>query len=55
MKLKLEDLGIESFATEEEQRNEGGSVQGYAFSAPHYSCPPRYTCPECAPPDAKAE
>ena len=50
MKLKLEDVQVDSFATSDDETGRAGTVQGYQFSYPHYSCPPKYTCPECAPP-----
>ena len=49
MKLKLEDISVDSFPTHEVVRADG-TVHGQEFSYPHYSCPPKYTCPECAPP-----
>jgi hypothetical protein len=49
MKLKLEDIQVDSFPTHE-TTDEAGTVQGYQFSYPHFSCPPKYTCPECASP-----
>lgn len=49
MKLKLEDIAVDSFPTLDVVRADG-TVHGQEFSAPHYSCPPKYTCPECAPP-----
>jgi hypothetical protein len=49
MKLKLDDIQVDSFPTLE-PASEAGTVHGQEFSAPHFSCPPRYTCPECANP-----
>jgi len=50
MKLKLEDVQVDSFQTAADDEEQNGTVQAFAFSYPHYSCPPKYTCPECANP-----
>jgi hypothetical protein len=49
MKLKLEDVQVDSFITVDASAEQNGTVQGYQFSV-LFSCPPKYTCPECAPP-----
>ncbi len=50
-KLMLTDLRVESFTTTPPVSAERGTVQGNAASliTCRLSCPPRYTCPECAP------
>ena len=49
MKLKLTDLRVESFPTDETDAEARGSVEGYGgISYPLRSCPPKLTCPECA-------
>ena len=50
MKLKLDEVAVESFATTDGDAETRGTVQGQEFSYPHFSCPPKYTCPECASP-----
>lgn len=49
-KLTLDDLHVESFATTPPLQAERGTVHGNAASLVtcRLSCPPRYTCPECA-------
>jgi hypothetical protein len=49
MKIRLDDVQVESFPTTPEIRGEAGTVHGFAASIPR-SCPARYTCPECASP-----
>jgi hypothetical protein len=52
MKVKLEDLRVESFTTTVEADDVRGTVNAHAASlllTCRFSCPPRYTCPECAP------
>ena len=51
-KLMLADLRVESFATTPPVDDERGTVHGNAASvlSCRFSCPPKYTCPECAPP-----
>lgn len=51
-KLMLADLRVESFATTPTADDERGTVHGNAASilTCQFSCPPKYTCPECAPP-----
>jgi hypothetical protein len=50
MKVKLDDIQIESFITTPEMAGERGTVQAHDASAVtcRYSCVPKYTCPECA-------
>lgn len=53
MKVKLEDLSVESFATTSEGVGRRGTVNAHEASPLYtckWSCPPYYTCPECAPP-----
>jgi len=52
MKVKLEEIRVDSFATTAEAMDEKGTVNGYNASliTCRLSCPPKYTCPECAPP-----
>ncbi|MDB4950610.1 MAG: hypothetical protein JWM27_3259 [Gemmatimonadetes bacterium] len=52
MKLKLEDVQVDSFPTTAETADAEGTVHAFQFSYPHFSCPPKYTCPECANPGA---
>jgi len=49
MKLKLDDVQVESFPTTAKMEAEDGTVHAFAASIPR-SCPARYTCPECASP-----
>lgn len=49
MKIRLDDVQVESFPTTPEIAEEDGTVHGFAASIPR-SCPPFYTCPECASP-----
>jgi hypothetical protein len=49
MKLKLDDVQVESFPTTAEMGAEDGTVHAFAASIPR-SCPAKYTCPECASP-----
>ena len=53
MKVKLEDIRVDSFPTTVEAADEAGTVRAFDASIPtcRFSCPPRYTCPECAPID----
>ena len=49
MKVKLDDIRVDSFPTTSEPTREQGTV--CAFEAtPRFSCQPQYTCPECASP-----
>ena len=53
MKVKLEEVRVDSFATTAETVDERGTVQAHEASlllTCRFSCPPKYTCPECAPP-----
>ncbi|HET7464435.1 MAG TPA: hypothetical protein VFJ82_24460 [Longimicrobium sp.] len=53
MKVKLENLRVESFATTAGADDVRGTVNAHEASALYtcrFSCPPYYTCPECAPP-----
>jgi len=49
-KLMLADLCVESFATTPAMDTERGTVRGNDASVVtcRWSCPPVYTCPECA-------
>ena len=52
MKLKLEDVRVDSFATLEAAPEERGTVQGQAASqlivlTCRATCPGNETCPEC--------
>lgn len=47
MKVKLEDVRVDSFATTPETAREQGTVHGFE-ATPRFSCQPQYTCPECA-------
>ncbi|MBV9107912.1 MAG: hypothetical protein JO306_00720 [Gemmatimonadetes bacterium] len=53
MKLKLEEIRVESYATLDVDVARG-TVRGEEMAASlvtcRLSCPPKYTCPECAPP-----
>jgi hypothetical protein len=49
MKLKIEDLRVDSFATADGAMEGRGTVRANE-ATPYWSCVPRYTCPECAPP-----
>lgn len=52
MKVKLENLRVESFATTAAGGDARGTVNANEASALYtcrFSCPPYYTCPECAP------
>jgi hypothetical protein len=51
MKVKLEELRVESFATTAAADDARGTVYAHEASilTCRFSCPPRYTCPECAP------
>lgn len=49
MKLRIEDLHVDSFATVEAGADARGTVQAHEVT-PLRSCQPRYTCPECASP-----
>lgn len=53
MKLKLEEIRVESYVTLEADAARG-TVRGEEMDASlltcNLSCPPKYTCPECAPP-----
>jgi len=55
MKVKLENLRVESFATTLETDDVRGTVNAHEATGVVYtckfSCPPYYTCPECAPRD----
>ncbi len=50
MKVKLDDIQIDSFITTPEMVGERGTVQAHGASAVTciHSCVPKYTCPECA-------
>jgi hypothetical protein len=48
LKLDLEDLAVESFATTSESRGEGGTV----FGQNHCTCYTQCTCPGCPTCDA---
>jgi hypothetical protein len=48
LKLDLEDLSVESFATTPESRGEGGTV----FGQNHCTCYTQCTCPGCPTCDA---
>lgn len=52
MKVKLEEIRVDSFATTSDVAEERGTVQAHAASVItcRFSCPPRFTCPECASP-----
>lgn len=52
MKVKLEDIRVDSFPTTAEPAREQGTVRAFDASVPtcRFSCPPYYTCPECASP-----
>lgn len=55
MKVKLENLRVESFATTAGAGGARGTVNAHekasaALYTCRFSCPPYYTCPECAPP-----
>jgi hypothetical protein len=50
IKLNIEDVQVDSFHTAADEEETSGTVQAFAFSYPHFSCPPKYTCPECANP-----
>lgn len=49
MKLKPDDVQVESFPTTPAMGSGDGTVHAFAASIPR-SCPARYTCPECASP-----
>lgn len=51
-KTKLTELRVESFETMGAMDDGRGTVHANAASllTCRLSCPPRYTCPECAPP-----
>jgi hypothetical protein len=49
MKIRLDDVRVESFATTHAPVAERGTVHANEATV-HFSCPPRYTCPECASP-----
>ena len=55
MKVKLDDIRVDSFATTAEAEAGAGTVRGYEevtllLLTCYLSCPPRSTCPECPPP-----
>ena len=53
MKVKLEEVRVDSFATTAEAGDGRGTVKAHEASlllTCYLSCPPKYTCPECAPP-----
>ncbi|HEU4558218.1 MAG TPA: pinensin family lanthipeptide [Longimicrobium sp.] len=50
MKLKLTDLRVESFLTDEAEADTRGTVEAYESVTWRFSCPPVYTCPECRDP-----
>jgi hypothetical protein len=52
MKVKLEELLVESFATTPQAMDARGTVNAHDASLKtcRFSCPPYYTCPECASP-----
>ncbi|HSU15396.1 pinensin family lanthipeptide [Longimicrobium sp.] len=53
MKVKLEEIRVDSFVTSAEPVDGRGTVRAFEASlllTCHLSCPPKYTCPECAPP-----
>ncbi|HEX8246470.1 MAG TPA: hypothetical protein VF541_23395 [Longimicrobium sp.] len=49
MKVKLDDIRVDSFATTAETAREQGTVRAFE-ATPRFSCQPQYTCPECASP-----
>lgn len=49
MKLRLDEMRVDSFSTTPARADEHGTVYANEVTV-HFSCPPRYTCPECAPP-----
>jgi hypothetical protein len=49
MKVKFEDLRVESFVTTTNAADARGTVNGHE-ATPRFSCQPHYTCPECASP-----
>ena len=49
MKIRLEDVRVDSFTTTHAPAEERGTVHANEVTV-HFSCPPRYTCPECASP-----
>jgi len=52
MKVKLEELCVESFATTPQAMDARGTVNAHEATFVYtckWSCPPYYTCPECAP------
>ncbi|HEV7589782.1 MAG TPA: hypothetical protein VGO40_16825 [Longimicrobium sp.] len=52
MKVKLEELRVESFATTSLATTARGTVNAHdaSLATCRFSCPPHYTCPECASP-----
>jgi hypothetical protein len=54
MKLKLDDIRVDSFATGADAKPARGTVRGHEASlivlTCYISCPPQYSCPECPPP-----
>ena len=48
MKLKIEELLVDSFATDDAARDARGTIHAHE-ATPYWSCQPKYTCPECAP------
>ena len=49
MKIRLDDVRVESFATTHAPVEARGTVHANEFTV-HFSCPPRRTCPACASP-----
>jgi hypothetical protein len=54
MKIKLDDVRVDSFATTHAPVAGRGTVHANEVTV-HFSCPPRYTCPECASPPFREE
>ena len=49
MKIRLDDVQVDSFATTHATVAERGTVHANEVTV-RFSCPPKYTCPECASP-----
>ncbi|HET7233624.1 MAG TPA: pinensin family lanthipeptide [Longimicrobium sp.] len=49
MKVKLDEVRVESFATTAGNDGARGTVNAHE-ATPRFSCQPYYTCPECASP-----
>ncbi|HSU15397.1 hypothetical protein [Longimicrobium sp.] len=52
MKVKLEEIRVDSFATAAEPSAQRGTVNAHMQTSYtcKWSCYPKYTCPECAMP-----